>query len=91
MAGKCEGGTKTFANSTRDLIEGKQFKSFDLTHQNNFDFKRFDLIPGTKREIMKRILSQEHVDNGDLTYLYEQLETGPQGYSSRPACGHYLT
>lgn len=44
---RCQGTTKPFVNNTKELLEGKALKSYDLTHQSNTDFKRFDLIPDT--------------------------------------------
>ena len=72
---KCEGqqcSNQKNIISYRDLVDAKQLSSFDLTHKNNFDFKRFDMIPDTTRTITNQIRSNEQVQKQDLDYFYEQ-------------------
>ena len=67
----------------QDLIRTKTMKNFDLIRKKNNDFKRFDMIAETSREIAKKLRGSEHVVKEDLDYYYEQLESGPKGYSSQ--------
>ena len=82
---KCEGETKSTQQimTFQDLIRTKTMKNFDLIRKKNNDFKRFDMIAETNREIAKKLRGSEHVVKEDLDYYYEQLESGPKGYSSQ--------
>ena len=46
-------------------------KNFDLIWKKNNDFKRFDMIAETNREIAKKLRGSEHVVKEDLDYYYE--------------------
>lgn len=69
--------------SFEDLVQAKDRGTFDSAHKRNVDFKRFDMIVDTTRQIAKQVLSQQHVEHSDLRYLQEQREAGPVGYSNK--------
>ena len=69
--------------SFEDLVQAKERGTFDSAHKRNFDFKRFDMIADTTRQIAKQVLSQQQVEQSDLLYLQEQRKAGPVGYSNK--------
>ena len=89
---RCSGNTKTHGTFI-DLISGQSclhklplsqsaLKPFDLTHQKNTDFKRFDMISDANRALREAVnAASDHVPQEVLDIHYEQLQNGPRGYS----------
>lgn len=84
----CNGRGLPFVNNTKELLEGRLPKSFDLIQVQNIQFKRFDLIPDTSRQIKSQILSNDHVYQADLDYL-ESKRSKPLAYSDKPYGNNY--